>query len=377
MLKYYVADAFADEVFEGNPAGVCILDEWLSEDLMKKIAMENNLSETAFAVKEDERSYGLRWFTPVGEIDLCGHATFGTAFVLFRFEEQMIDTLHFHAKKCGHHLIVAKNGDMLAMRFPTIAPERYAYAEYMGEGMGAVPSEVYRTERDLLLVYDSEETIRNLKPDFAKLKEFPVGLSVYVTAKSSGNDYDIVARAFWPKINVNEDPVCGTMYCTLMPFWRERLGKDTLVARQLSARGGTVYCSYNGDSVGISGRGALYSVGTIFVNGSNEYSISKINTTDTAELCEISVDNKRALGISVNIPGTELQILQIRCRKGMLFCRVFDTSVIEKFQFPAAIFSAPKFEDMLKNNPIHLSKAAVALGATADMTGRELVKLFS
>jgi uncharacterized protein YunC (DUF1805 family) len=229
----------------------------------------------------------------------------------------------------------------------------------------------------LLLVYDSEETIRNMKPDFAKLKEFSVGLSVYVTAKSSGNDYDIVARAFWPKINVNEDPVCGTMYCTLMPFWRERLGKDALVARQLSARGGTVYCSYNGDSVGISGRGALYSVGTIFVNGSNEYSISKINTTDTAELCEISVENKRALGISVNIPGTELQILQIRCQKGMLFCRVFDTSVVEKLQFPAAIFSAPKFEDMLNNNPIHLSKAAVALGATADMTGRELVKLFS
>ncbi len=215
-------------------------------------------------MKEDERTYGLRWFTPVGEIDLCGHATFGTAFVLFRFEEQTADTLHFHAKKCGHHLIVAKNGDMLAMRFPTIAPERYAYAEYMGEGMGAVPSEVYRTERDLLLVYDSEETIRNMKPDFAKLKEFPVGLSVYVTAKSSGNDYDIVARAFWPKINVNEDPVCGTMYCTLMPFWRERQ-KMRLVARQLSARGGTVYCSYNGD-VGISGRGALYSVGTIFVN---------------------------------------------------------------------------------------------------------------
>ena len=108
MLKYYVADAFADEVFEGNPAGVCILDEWLSEDLMKKIAMENNLSETAFAVKEDERTYGLRWFTPVGEIDLCGHATFGTAFVLFRFEEQTADTLHFHAKKCGHHLIVTQ-----------------------------------------------------------------------------------------------------------------------------------------------------------------------------------------------------------------------------------------------------------------------------
>ncbi|HOO87889.1 MAG TPA: PhzF family phenazine biosynthesis protein [Synergistaceae bacterium] len=266
MLKYYVADAFAEEVFEGNPAGVCILDEWLPEDLMTRIAMENNLSETAFAVKEDDCTYGLRWFTPVGEIDLCGHATFGTAFVLFRFEEQRADTLHFRAKKCGYHLIVRKNGDMLTMQFPTIVPEPYVYAEYMGEGLGAVPSEVYRTERDLLLVYDSDETIRNMKPDFSKLKEFPVGLSVYVTAKSGSSEFDIVARAFWPKINVNEDPVCGTMYCALMPFWRERLGKDTLVARQLSARGGTVYCSYNGDSVSISGRGALYSIGNILVD---------------------------------------------------------------------------------------------------------------
>ena len=227
--------------------------------------------------------------------------------------------------------------------------------EYMGEGMGAVPSEVYRTERDLLLVYDSEETIRNMKPDFAKLKEFPVGLSVYVTAKSSGNDYDIVARAFWPKINVNEDPVCGTMYCTLMPFWRERLGKDTLVARQLSARGGTVYCSYNGDSVGISGRGALYSVGTIFVNGSNEYSISKINTTDTAELCEISVENKRARHFRKHSryrTPNSTDSMPRDAFAGFRYHQLSKNFNSRRQSFPLQVRS------MLNNNPIHLNKAA-------------------
>lgn len=266
MIKYYVVDAFADEIFEGNPAGVCILDEWLPQDMMKKIAMENNLSETAFAVKEGDDTYGIRWFTPVGEIDLCGHATFGTAFILFRFGNQNTDRLDFFAKKCGHHLVVTKDDDILTMKFPTIPPEPYIYAEYMGDGLGIVPTEVYRTERDLLLIYDSEDEILNMKPDFSKLKEFPIGLSVYVTARSKKSEYDIVARAFWPKINVNEDPVCGTMYCTLMPFWRERLGKDSLVARQLSARGGTVYCSFNGDSVSISGKGALYLIGDILLD---------------------------------------------------------------------------------------------------------------
>ncbi|HIY03852.1 MAG TPA: PhzF family phenazine biosynthesis protein [Candidatus Anaerotignum merdipullorum] len=265
MLKYYVADAFADDVFEGNPAGVCVLDEWLPLEKMAKIAMENNLSETGFAVKEKENpcTYGLRWFTPTGEIDLCGHCTFGTAYILFRFFEQNTPEIHFDTKKCGYHLIVEKHGDMLTMDFPSIMPEPYTYEEYMGDGVGAVPSEVYRTERDLVLIYDSAETVRNLKPDFSKIKEFPYGLSVYVTAKSDDTNYDFVARAFWPKINVNEDPVCGSMHCALTPFWKARLGKDKMAARSLSARGGTVYCEDCGERVKLSGRGALYLVGNI------------------------------------------------------------------------------------------------------------------
>ena len=124
--------------------------------------------------------------------------------------------------------------------------------------MGAVPSEVWKTDRDLFLVYDSDETIRNLTPDFQKLKRFPAGLSVYVTAKSSDPRYDIVARAFWPKINVNEDPVCGSMHCALMPFWKDRLGKEELVCRSLSKRGGTIVCHQDGDTVLLQGRGAFY-----------------------------------------------------------------------------------------------------------------------
>lgn len=270
MIPYFVADAFADKLFEGNPAGVCVLDRWLPDETMRMIAMENNLSETGFVVKEGDApcTYGLRWFTPVDEIDLCGHCTFGSAYILFRFVEQRQQEIHFNAHKCGYHLVVSREGDILTMAFPVLPPERYQYADYMGEGVGAVPAEVWRTERDLLLVYDSDETVRDLRPDFGKLKEFPVGMSVYVTARSSDPRYDIVARAFWPKINVNEDPVCGSMHCTLMPFWKERLGKDEIVSRSVSRRGGTIVCRQKGDTVLLSGHGAFYSRGELNIEES-------------------------------------------------------------------------------------------------------------
>ena len=264
MLKYYVADAFTDHIFEGNPAGVCIMNAWPSEEKMSRIAIENNLSETAFAVKEDEDTYGIRWFTPGGEIDLCGHATLATAYILFRFYEQKLNLLQFCTKKSAHHLMVKKNGELLMMDFPTIEPVPFEYAEYMTEAMGAKPEEVYRTERDLMLVYDSEETVQNLKPDFDKIRKFPVGKSVYVTARGRSCDY--VGRAFWPKININEDPVCGAMYCTLIPFWYKRMEKKKTIARQLSARTGTIYCEYHGDRVTISGHCALYAEGNICVD---------------------------------------------------------------------------------------------------------------
>lgn len=266
MLKYYVADAFADHVFEGNPAGVCILEEWLPEETMKNIAMEKNLSETGFAVKrgDDPCSYELRWFTPTEEIDLCGHCTMGTAYILFRFYEK-VHEIHFNALKCGHQLTVTKEGDLLTMDFPAVLATPYLYEDYMGSGVGAVPAEVLRTERDLMLVYDSDETVRTMQPDFGKLKEFSVGQSVYVTAKSSDPAYDIVARAFWPKLGINEDPVCGSMHTTLVPYWSRILKKNNIVSRELSARGGTLYCELCGNRIKLSGKCQLYLCGEISV----------------------------------------------------------------------------------------------------------------
>lgn len=267
MIRYYVADAFADRVFEGNPGGVCVLDQWLPDTVMQQIAIENNLSETGFVVKTGDNPcrYALRWFTPADEIDLCGHCTLAAAYVLFRFYEPGADTIHFDALRCGHHLVVTRDGDLMTMDFPAVPPELYAYADYMGAALGAVPSEVLRTARDLMLVYDSDEIIRDMQPDFGLIRAFPVGLSVYVTARSSDPRFDIVARAFWPKMNINEDPVCGSMHTTLVPYWSRLLGKAKLVSRELSPRGGTLYCEQAGDRVRISGSCRLYLSGEIFV----------------------------------------------------------------------------------------------------------------
>ena len=265
-MRYYVVNAFADDLFGGNPAGVCVLDAWPDEALMQSIAMQNNLSETAFVVKKADPpcTYGLRWFTPESEIDLCGHATFGAAYALFRFYEREETEIRFDALLRGHRLSVRRGGGgLLTMDFPSVPPVPFGYEPYMGEALGAVPSEVWKTERDLLLVFDSEDTVASLRPDFEKLKAFPVGLSCYVTARSERPGRDFVCRAFWPKIGIDEDPVCGSMHTTLAPFWAERLGRPDVVSRQVSRRGGTVFCELAGDRVKLSGRGQLYLEGEI------------------------------------------------------------------------------------------------------------------
>lgn len=264
MLKYYVVDAFADKVFEGNPAGVCILDQWLPAETMQKIAMENCLSETAFAVKVGEGQYELRWFTPKCEIDLCGHATFGTSFVLFNFYEPELKEVHFHGLYAGYQLTVTKAGELLTLNFPKMELEQITNEAYIADALGASPCEVWRTERDLICLFDNEETVAKMEPDLAKIKAFPVGVSVFVTAKSA--KYDFVARAFWPKVGIDEDPVCGSMFCALAPFWKNILGKEKMVCRQVSRRGGTVYCELAGNRVNISGRGVLYSEATIHID---------------------------------------------------------------------------------------------------------------
>lgn len=255
-MKYYVVDAFAEKIFEGNPAGVCIMDEWLPEKMMENIAIENNLSETAFAVKEKDRdSYHLRWFTPGGEIDLCGHATIATAYTITNFYDKELKKIRFQTK--SGELIVSKKNDLYELDFPSIKLNEYSLTKQMVEALGIKPVETF-LGRDLVFVLEKEEDVLNLSPDFTKLAQFPEGLAVFVTAK--GKEVDFVSRAFWPKLNVNEDPVCGSAHCSLIPLWAKRLGKNEMIARQLSKRGGTLYCKYDDVRVKISGSAVLYSI---------------------------------------------------------------------------------------------------------------------
>ncbi|AJS58641.1 PhzF family phenazine biosynthesis protein [Paenibacillus sp. IHBB 10380] len=258
-MKYYVVDAFAKKLFEGNPAGVCIMEEWISDDTMLKIAAENNLSETAFAVKEGE-CYRLRWFTPAEEIDLCGHATLATAYVIANYYEKNVDQITFQTM--SGELVVVKKGDLYEMDFPSRMPEEFTLTEQMVEALGVKPVETY-LGRDLMFVLEKEEDVQNASIDFSKLKQLP-GLGVSITAKSQ--KYDFASRSFFPKLNVNEDPVCGSAHCNFIPFWANRLGKNEMVARQLSKRGGTLYCELVGDRVKISGSAVLYAIADLQIN---------------------------------------------------------------------------------------------------------------
>lgn len=253
-MKYFVVDAFAEKVFEGNPAGVCIMNDWISDELMQKIAIENNLSETAFAVKE-EGHYRLRWFTPGGEINLCGHATLATAFIILNYYEKQLETVKFTTM--SGELIVNKQDDLYELDFPSVPSDEISVTDQMISALGIVPKETY-LNRDLVFVLESEEDVRNVSPDFAQLERIPEGLGVCVTAK--GSEFDFVSRGFFPKLKVNEDPVTGSLHCSLIPFWANRLGKKEMVARQLSSRGGTLYCKHEDTRVKMAGRAVLYSV---------------------------------------------------------------------------------------------------------------------
>ncbi|MCY8907684.1 PhzF family phenazine biosynthesis protein [Bacillus atrophaeus] len=253
-MKYYVVDAFADNLFEGNPAGVCIMKEWIPDELMQQIAAENNLSETAFAVKEGE-SYRLRWFTPADEIDLCGHATLATAYVIANFYESNVEEIKFQT--ISGELVVVKKGELYEMDFPSRMPKEISLTEEMVVALGVKPVEVH-LGRDLIFVLEKEDDVLNASPDFSKLKELPDGLGVLITARSE--KYDFVSRAFFPKLNVNEDPVCGSAHCNFIPYWAKNLSKNEMVARQLSKRGGKLYCKFEGDRVKISGSAVLYSI---------------------------------------------------------------------------------------------------------------------
>jgi PhzF family phenazine biosynthesis protein len=257
-MKQYIVDAFTDHVFHGNQAAICILDKWIPEELMMNIARENNFSETAFAVKEGD-TYHLRWFTPGGEIDLCGHATLACAYVLFWFYIPEAEKIVFSTM--SGDLIVTKKGDLLEMEFPAYQLKKTEVTKAMADALGAEPKEAY-LGRDLLCVFDDESVVRGLTPDMEKVKKLD-GLLLNVTAP--GKETDCVSRSFAPKLNVIEDPVCGSGHCHIVPYWAERLGKNEIVAYQASQRGGTLYCRMQGDKIFMAGKAVLFSKSEIFV----------------------------------------------------------------------------------------------------------------
>ena len=257
-IKQYVVDAFTDQVFHGNQAAVCVLDNWLPEELMMNITRENNFSETAFTVREGEK-WHLRWFTPGGEIDLCGHATLGTAFVLLNYYEKEAQQVVFTTM--SGDLTVTRKGVLYEMEFPAYDLKKVDVTPAMEAALGASVKEAY-IARDLLCVLEDEQTVRELAPDLEKIKEID-GLLVHVTAR--GKDEDCVSRSFAPKLSVAEDPVCGSGHCHIIPYWADLLGKNELVACQASRRGGILYCRREGSKIYMAGKAALYSIDELFI----------------------------------------------------------------------------------------------------------------
>lgn len=262
-LPIYQVDAFTDSLFGGNPAAVCPLQTWLPDAAMQAIAAENNLSETAFFVRE-RGDYALRWFTPSVEVDLCGHATLASGYVVMRFLEPQRETVSFRTAKAGTLVVArhARQGDMLAMDFPARPAVPAQAPPGLLAALGGAPREVLRA-RDYLIVYDTAAEIAALRPDLAALAKVDCWAAI-VTAPGEGG-VDFVSRFFAPAQGVPEDPATGSSHCTLAPYWARRLGKTELEARQLSRRGGALHCTLVGDRVRIAGRAALYLQGEIEV----------------------------------------------------------------------------------------------------------------
>jgi predicted PhzF superfamily epimerase YddE/YHI9 len=259
-LPIYQVDAFTDSLFGGNPAAVCPLEAWLPEAAMQAIAAENNLSETAFFVR-DGGDYALRWFTPTVEVDLCGHATLAAGHVVFHYLEPQRKTVSFHTLKAGT-LIVTRRADMLVMDFPARPASPAPPPPGLFAALGGAPREVLRA-RDHLIVYDTAAEIVALNPDLAALAKVDCWAAIVTAPGESGVDF--VSRFFAPAQGVPEDPVTGSAHCTLVPYWAKRLGKMQLEARQLSRRGGALYCALQGDRVNIGGRAVVYLDGQIEV----------------------------------------------------------------------------------------------------------------
>lgn len=259
--RFYQVDAFTSRVFSGNPAGVCQLDDWLPDQTLINIAAENALSETAFYVPRTN-GFDLRWFTPEAEVDLCGHATLATAFILYEREGFKGPRLQFHTR--SGMLEVTRQKEGYAMTFPSRIAEKVTAPQALLAALEPLqPREVLKS-RDYMAIFDSEAEVRSLKPDMKLLATLD---ALGVIATAPGDKDDFVSRFFAPGVGIPEDPVTGSAHCTLTPYWSEKLGKVTLNARQISRRGGEIHCQYRGAHVVLSGQARLFLEGTIRVPG--------------------------------------------------------------------------------------------------------------
>ena len=267
QLEMNVVDAFTDTVFKGNSAAVIITDSWLTDDLMQLIAFENNLSETAFIVLEDDSIYHIRWFSPFTEIAFCGHATLASAFVLFN-KNPNVETIEFSAEAVGILTIVQTDDGKIQMDFPNTKPEKVKdIPESLLAGLSIASVEVYKNTQAYFVIYNAEADVLNVERDNERLKQLaPLDVVVTCQAKSADyKDYDFISRYFWPVNGGDEDPVTGSAHTALAPLWAERLGKNNLVAYQASRRGGILDCVVAGDRVLISGNAVQYMTGFITV----------------------------------------------------------------------------------------------------------------
>lgn len=258
-LPIYQIDAFSDQIFSGNPAAICPLDEWLTDDVMQKVASENNLSETAFFKQTGDAAFDLRWFTPTAEVDLCGHATLATAYLLFEKLQTGLDEIAFSTK--SGILSVERKGDMIEMCFPARPGQETEVPEGFQAAHGCQPSRFLKASKSLA-IFETEGHVAHFVPDQTYIKELG-GDGLIISAP--GETCDFVSRYFAPHQGVDEDPVTGSAHCTSIPYWSDRLGKSKLHARQISARSGDLYCEMIGDQVKMAGRAAFYMEGTIYL----------------------------------------------------------------------------------------------------------------
>ncbi len=260
-IPIYQIDAFTTQLFRGNPAAICPLERWLPDAQLQAIAAENNLSETAYFVPEGE-GYELRWFTPACEVELCGHATLASAYVLFEELGYPGESISFQTRHRGT-VQVRRDGDRLTLDFPANPAQPVEADPRVSLALGRAPDELLQTASTYLAVYPERAAVESIDPDMDAL--LALGSRPYVIVTAPGTDEDFVSRFFAPAVGVPEDPVTGSAHCTLTPYWAQRLGKNELLAHQISARGGELHCTLQGDRIEISGTAVRYLKGRIWV----------------------------------------------------------------------------------------------------------------